>query len=140
MRQDGASERIVHHTFSAQDLGAVVTSVAFFMDNIIVAGTPTTTVNPGFSRAVRLRGIFSHSGTTVVNVAGSWTVRLRLNETGVDTATFSIGVLTLPGSKDFGQMTPGGVVIQAGSTYHIQADGPSRNIVIARVILEWEIL
>lgn len=139
MRQDGASERIVHHTFSAQNLGAAATALIFIMDSIVVAGAPTLTVNPGFSRAVRLRGIFAHTGALIVNVGGNWTVRLRLNETGVDAATFAVG-MAAGGSKNFGQMTPGGVVVQAGSTYHIQADGPSRNIAIARVILEWEIL
>lgn len=139
MRQDGASERIVHHTFTAQDLGNPVTALVFVQDNIVVAGAPTLTVNPGFPRAVRLRGFFAHTGVLAVNVAGAWTVRIRLNEGGADAATFAVG-MAAGGSKDFGQTTPGGLIIQGGSTYHIQADGPSRFIAIARVVLEWEIL
>jgi hypothetical protein len=137
MTRRNNDSRLVHHTLQASDLGAAVTTVGLQMGNLNTAAT--NTVNPGFPSAARLRRIFVHSGCLVVNVAGDWTLRMRVQESGSDTATFTIGMAALPGSKNTGQMSAA-VVLQAGQTYHMVADGPSRNIAILRVMLEWEVL
>lgn len=123
--------------FSASDSGTAVTALTFYKDTFIIAGA--NTVNPGFPRAAILRGIFVHSGCIVVNSAGNWTLRLRVDESGSDSATFSVGMAALPGSKDYGNMSTS-VIVPGGSSYHIQADGPSRNFAVCRATLEWEIL
>jgi hypothetical protein len=107
------------------------------MGNLIVASA--NTVNPCAPRAMKLRRIGCHSGCLVVNSAGDWTLRVRVNESGSDSATFTIGVAALPGSKNSG-VPSSEIVLQAGDTYHLLADGPSRNFIVARPILEWEVL
>ncbi len=137
MRQRAADARLVHHELNVADGGAAVTAVGFTMGGLIVAAA--NTVNPCAPRAMKLRAIGSHNGCLIVNSAGDWTLRLRVNESGSDSATFTMGVAALPGSKNSGPPSSE-VILQAGDTYHLLADGPSRNFVVIRVILEWEIL
>jgi hypothetical protein len=128
---------LIHHTFELADGGAAVTSAGFTMGGLIVAAS--NTVNPCAPSAMKLRRIGVMSGCLVVNSAGNWTLRLRVNESGSDSATFTFGLAALPGSKDFGAWSSE-VLLQAGDTYHLVADGPSRNFVVVRPILEWEVL
>lgn len=138
MRQQRKTDSVlVHHELNVVDSNAAATSVGFTMGGLIVAGS--NTVNPCAPRAMKLRRIGSHNGCLVVNSAGDWTLRLRVNESGSDSATFTLGMAALPGSKNSG-VPSSDVILQAGDTYHLLADGPSRNFVVIRVILEWEVL
>lgn len=127
----------VHHTLQINDSGTAVTSGLYSMDGLITAGANTT--NPGFPFAVRLRGVFVHAGCLAINSAGNWTWRLRVNESGSDTATFTHTVPTVPGSKTIWIPTLS-VILNPGDTYNVQTDGPSRNFLVLRTVLEWELL
>jgi hypothetical protein len=138
VRQNKGDSRFVHHTLQANDLGATVTAMAFGMDGLLTGGE-TITVNPGAPRAMRLNRIFVHSSCAIVNTPGDWTVRIRVNGSGSDSATFVVGNTAVPGTKLAGQMSTD-IVLQAGDTYNLLADGPSRNIAFMRAVLEWEVL
>lgn len=126
--------RLVHHLIQGNDLGAVVTALVMNMDGLAM---DPASVNPVAPRAMRLRRITTHSFCVVVNSAGAWTLGIRLNESGSNTATFSVDMSAVPGTKQVGN--PSAVVIlQAGDTYHLVLSGPSRNIAAARITLEWE--
>lgn len=136
-QQRKADSRLVHHELNVADGGAVVTATGFAMGGLIVSAS--NTVNPCAPRAMRLRSIGVHSACLIVNSAGDWTLRLRVNESGSDSATFLMGVAALPGTKNAGPPSSE-VILQAGDTYHLVSDGPSRNYVVIRVLLEWEVL
>lgn len=132
------NRQIVHHLAQGNDFGATVTSMIMQMDGLILGGGGNT-ANVAATRPMRLVRVAVHAGCLVVNSAGDWTLRVRVNESGSDSATFTFSMGTLPGTKTVG--VPSSVfTIQAGDTYHIQADGPSRNIAVARATLEWELL
>jgi hypothetical protein len=128
---------LVHHHLQALDLGATATSVTFQMDGLVVG--PSGTVNVPAPRPMRLVGIAVHAASGVVNTPGDWTLRVRVNESGTDSATFTFSMDALPGNKKAGPPSTVFTLPTAG-TYHIVADGPSRNIVAIRVTLEWELL
>lgn len=136
MARRNNDRRLVHHTCYGADFGAAVTALALSMDGF---GMSDISVNPCAPRAMRLRRIAIHSYCNAVNSAGNWTWRLRKNESGSDSATFSFGMAAFPGSKDVGAPSTE-VVLQAGETYHVLADGPSRNLAGCRVTMEWEVL
>lgn len=136
-QQRKADTRLVHHELNVVDGGSAVTAASFSMGGLITASS--STMNPCAPRAMKLRRLGVHSGCLVVNSAGSWTIRLRVNESGSDSMTFSTGAAALPGSKDSG-LPSTEVILQAGDTYHLLADGPSRNFLVIRAILEWEVL
>lgn len=138
MRQRSADAKTVHHTFQGSDLGSAVTSLALSMDGLIT-GTEAATCNPGFPRAAKLVGVFTHATCAAVNSAGDWTLRIKDGSSGTDLATFNMPMAAIPGSKTFGQATSQ-IIVQAGTTYYVSADGPSRLVVVARVVLEWELL
>lgn len=138
MRQNRPGARLIHHTFQANNAGSAVTSLSFLMDGLVV-GSESTTVNVGFPRSAKLVGVFTHAGCLVVNSVGDWTLRIRVNGSGSDSATFGMPMAAVPGSKTAGQASSQ-LILQAGDTYHVVADGPSRNFAIARVCLEWEVL
>lgn len=131
--------QLVHHHFQANDLGSAVTALTFGQDGLIVAGGGVT-VNVPAPRPMRLVRIGVHSGCAVINTAGNWTLRLRVNESGSDSATFSFAMDALPTGTKVAGVPSTVVTIQAGDTYHIQTDGPSRNIAAVRVTLEWELV
>ncbi len=138
MRQNPKRDsRLIHHCFEVADPGSAVTAVPFTMGGLLVAAS--LTVNPCAPSAMKLRRIGIMAGCLIVNSAGDWTFRIRVNESGSDSATFNFGLTALPGSKDAGPPSSE-VVLQAGDTYHVLADGPSRNYVVVRPILEWEVL
>jgi hypothetical protein len=130
---------LVHHTFQANDGGGAVTALTYAADGLIVAGGGIT-ANPIAPRPMRLVRVAVHALCLVINSAGDWTLRVRVNEAGTDSATFTHPIAVAPaGSKTAG--VPSTVVtLNAGDTYHILADGPSRNFVVSRVTLEWELL
>lgn len=134
-RRNGDS-RFVHHTLQKLDVNAAATSLKMAMDGLDTDAS--STVNPCFPHAVRLRGIAVHSACIAVNSAGAWTLRIRVNESGSDSVTFSVG-MGATGSKDAGEPSTD-LVLQAGDTYHVVVDGPSRNVAAARATLEWEVL
>ncbi len=129
--------RLVHHTLQKLDVNSAATSMKMAMDGLDTDASGT--VNPCMPQAVRLSRIACHSITLVVNTPGNWTVRIRVNESGSDSATFSIGMAAGAGSKDAGPPSTD-LILQAGDTYHVVVDGPSRNVAAARVTLEWEVL
>lgn len=131
--------QMVHHHFQANDLGAAVTAVTFTQDGLIVAGGGIT-VNVPAPRPMRLVRVALHAACGVVNTAGNWTLRLRVNESGSDSATVSFAINPLPSGSKASTVPSTVVTINRADTYHILADGPSRNIAAIRATLEWELL
>jgi len=129
--------RLVHHTLQASAGGPAEVSLKLTMDNLITDTGNTT--NPCIPRAARLVRAAVHGACLAVNTAGDWTLRIRKNESGSDSATMTFGLAAVPGTKTAGLLTPE-VIWEAGETYHGVVDGPSRNFVIVRVTLEWEVL
>lgn len=137
MRQGPGDRAFISQEFTAQDVNSVVTFLFLEADRLVTASV--NTVNPCAPRAMKLVAIGAHSTCLVVNSAGDWTLRIRVNESGSDSATFTLGMAALPGSKNAGPPSAD-IILQAGDTYHLQADGPSRNVALLRVNLLWEIL
>lgn len=131
--------QLVHHHFQANDLGAAVTALTFTQDGLIVSGGGIT-VNVPAPRPMRLVRVAIHAACGVVNTAGNWTLRLRVNESGSDSATASFAMDPLPAGSKVATVPSTVVAIKGADTYHILADGPSRNIAAVRVTLEWELL
>lgn len=138
MREGAADSRLVHHMFQATDFGGAITLLTFGADGQTVFSTNAT--NPCMPTAARLARVGIHAACGAINTAGDWTLRFRVNESaGTDSATIGFPIAVLPGSKTAGVWSAD-VILQAGDTYYIVADGPSRNIILARVIVGWEIL
>lgn len=137
MRQRSGDRAFISNEFTAQDVGSAVKFLFLEADRLVTAST--NTVNPCAPRAMKLVGIGAHSTCLIVNSAGNWTLRIRVNESGSDSATFSLGMAALPGSKNAGPASAD-IILQPGDTYHLLADGPSRNVALLRVNLLWEIL
>lgn len=127
----------ISHMFQITDSNTAATS-AFFNADTLVTGS-SSTVNPGFVQAVRFHGIMLHTACLVVNSVGDWTFRLRKNEATSDTFSGTFGLAALPGSKDV-LLADGLYTWEAGDTYHLQCDGPSRNFIILRATVYWEVL
>ena len=136
MTRRNQDSRIVHHTFVGYDDTAVVTTLTLQKDGF-VQGSAFAFFNTCVPTAMRLRRVAVRSVTIAETVAGAWTLHLGINE-GADVATFSVS-MPVGGAKQSGQLSAD-VVIQAGDTYHLDLDGPSRNLAFARVTLEWEVL
>lgn len=116
--------------------GTPVTQVLFQQDN---QGINPFGFCPGVPRAMKCTKVHVTSQVAAVNTAGNWTLRLRKNESfAVDEATFSFAAGTTL-SKDAGNWSTE-AVFQAGDTWYVVADGPSRNTVLIRASLEWEII
>lgn len=132
--------RIFHHTLSGINGTATATSIDMFMDNLNVGAPPAVFVpNPGFTHSVVATHVFVdfiHGG---VPPAGNWTLRLRKNEALVDSATFAV---TATGAAAVHQKSCGiwlpSVRFDRCQTYHIQLDGPTVNVALARAILRFE--
>ena len=137
-RQRAADRAIVHEMFQSTDFGSAIIVLVFGADGQSVFSTNAT--NPCAPSAMKLSRVGIHAACGAINSAGDWTLRLRVNESLSDSATISFPIATLPGSKTAGQMSSAAIILQAGDTYYIQADGPSRNIILARAIIQWEIL
>jgi hypothetical protein len=138
MTRNGTNDtRLVHHMAVIFNTGSAVTTSLFTFQNL--ANGPSLTVNPIFPSAARLRAVALHTTCLVVNSAGDWTFRLYVNESGSTsfTGTFPVPAATATGKT----VLPGnGIILNAGSTYHIDCTGPSRNVLAVRAVLEWEIL
>ncbi len=120
--------------FTVLDTNGAATSSTFQMDGLNVAGF--NTVNPGFTSPMRLVGVVLANVCVAVNSPGDWTFRLRVNESTTDSYSFSFPLPAIFQNKTF--QTPTGIITPANSTYHVQADGPSRNFVLMRASIEWE--
>lgn len=128
--------RLVHHLFVGINGDAAATTLELGTDGLVVA---SFSINPNFPRAAKLVAIAVNCFVGADNVVGSWTLRVRKNEGATDEATFVFGAVGGAFTKTAG---PPSVecLFQAGDSYHVQADGPSKNQVYARVTLEWEVL
>ena len=126
---------VQHQLFGSSFSGADV-SVIMGLDG--QATQTSSTVNPGFPRAVRARRVWLNAGTAGINVAGDWTLKLRLNRTGTDSATFTFNPVDLDDVFSGGWSSE--VLIQATDQYHLLAEGPSRVFMLLRATLEFEII
>jgi hypothetical protein len=131
--------RVFHHTLEAAEQTGVDTTANFFMDRQLVGAAPFTTPNPGFAIPCVATHVFTDFITGGHTVAGNWTLRLRKNEAAVDSATFVILAGAVPGAhiKSCGLWSQE-VQFDACDTYHIQADGPEKAVVLIRAILRFE--
>jgi hypothetical protein len=135
-RESKFDRMLVHHFAYGDAIGPGTTQVLFQMDNQSI--TPFSWC-PALPRAAKAVRVAVTSQCAVNTTPGNWTLRLRKNESVVaDEATFSVAVTTAlattvgPWSAE--------ALFQAGDRYYIVADGPSKDTVILRVVLEWEIL
>lgn len=128
--------QLVQHTLYGDSLSGADTALAFQMDGQLT-GT-VNIVNPGFPRAVRASGIWINSATLGVTVAGNWNVRLRLNRTGADAATFTFNPTAA--NEVFSGFWSTQALIQPTDQYHLLADGPTRVLMLIRAVLEFEVI
>lgn len=132
-RGNGQDVRFVNHALWSFEGGAA-TSSKLFMGNLITDAT--NTVNPSAPRAMKLVGYSLHALCIVDDVAGNWTMRIRKNESGSDSATFTFPLTTTP-TKQSGAWSSD-VVWDAAETYHVIADGPQKTVLALRLMIEWE--
>lgn len=129
--------RVFSQSLDAFDLAAAVTTLQWFIGRQPVSGS-VLTPNPGFAIPCVATHVFVDWLVLVHTVAGNWTLRLRKNESGADSATF----LMTAGAASVHQKVCGlwsqEVQFDACDTYHLVADGPSKNIVLARAALRFE--
>lgn len=127
--------RLVHHLFIGISGDPAAVTLELGTDGLAVGAL---SLNPSFPRAAKLVAIAVTFFVGIENVAGNWTLRVRKNEGATDEATFSFAAAT--GLNKTAGPPSVEALYQAGDTYHIQADGPSKNNVFARVTMEWEVL
>lgn len=135
-------EKVYHHTFESFNLSPVVTALSMFMGRQTI---DITSPQPGFPRAGRATDVHVRWAFLANNTGPplDWTLHFRRNQDAFDSATFTVtagapGVFTTV----FGPWVPavggGGLSFAAGETYTFFADGPSKNVVLIRVILRFE--
>lgn len=127
----------VHHQFALFDPGAAVTDVLMVADGISTG--PSLAPNPGAVSSMRLRGILFMGACGIVNSAGDWTLGLHVNESGTASHTFTVPLAAFVLDKTLNR-GGGDVILDPGDTYHIRLNGPSRNTLLVRATVEWEIL
>lgn len=93
-------------------------------------------LNPVFPFGARAVAIGCLGNTNADIVAGNWTMRLRKNESFADSATFSFAVST--GINKTAGRWSSEVLFDAGDTFYITADGPSKNGIAVRAWLLFE--
>ena len=115
----------------AHSFAPIVTELQLFTAG---QGTP----NPGLVKPCIVRGVFATWAFVGENEPGDWLLHLRTNEGIIDAATMDLPAGT-PGefSKVAGDWSVP-VSFQAGETYHVIANGPSKRAVILRAILRFE--
>ena len=127
--------RLVHHLFVGLNGDAAAVTLELGTDGLVVGAA---SLNPNFPRASKLVAIAVNCFVGVDNVAGAWTLRVRKNEGGTDAATFTFAAAA--GLNKTAGPPSVECLFQAGDSYHVQADGPSKNNIYARVTMEWEVL
>lgn len=127
--------RLVHHLFVGVSGDPAAVTLELGTDGLAVAAA---SLNICFPRAAKLVGVAVNCFVGAENVVGGWTLRVRKNEGATDEATFSFGAAA--GLNKTAGSPSVECLYQAGDTYHIQADGPSKNNIYARVTMEWEVL
>jgi len=135
-RESQFDQMLVHHFAYGDQIGAGTIQVLFQMDNQSI--TPFTWC-PALPRAAKPVRVAVTSQCAANTTPGNWTLRLRRNESLVtDDATFSFP-LTIALASTAGPWSAE-PVFQAGDRYYIIADGPSKDTVILRVVMEWKIV
>lgn len=112
------------------------TSVVFSLGGNVMGAAGA--VNPGLPRAAKLGRLFICSLTAGDTNPGDWTLRIRKNESGSDTATATFGVTTTLTKTS--KRWSADALFQAGDTYHIVADGPGKVAFAADLVMEWEMI
>lgn len=136
LRRYANPRMLVHHGFQGSTVADPVTTQNMFQDGLIVG---LNTANPMAATGMVLRYATCHSGCIGINTAGAWTMRLRKNESLSDSATASITCGTLPGSKEIITFSSE-FRLDPGDSFYCIADGPSRNTVVIRLNLYFEVL
>ena len=123
------------HSVQGFSFSSIVTSLPLQMDGWAIGlGNP----NPGLSKPAIARSVFATWAFVGENQPGDWTLRLRKNQAIIDAATVS---LTAGKPGEYSNVAADWslqVSFQAGETYHVIADGPSKQAVILRAILRFE--
>jgi len=127
--------RLVHHLFVGINGDAAAVTLELGTDGLVVGAA---SINPNFPRAAKLVAVAVNCFIPIENVVGPWTLRVRKNEGATDEATFVFAAAA--GFNKTAGPPSVECLFQAGDSYHVQADGPSKNQVYARVTLEWEVL
>jgi hypothetical protein len=131
--------RVFHHTLDGFDATASVTSIIWSMDQQFVAAPAVVfTPNPGFAIPCIATHVFVDWLVAAHTVAGNWTLRLRKNEAAGDSATFAMVAGAPVAHQKVCGLWSQEVLFDACDTYHLVADGPEKNIVLARAILRFE--
>lgn len=121
--------------FFGLDAGAAVTAVIMTMDSQSI--TPFSFC-PAVPRAMKCTKIAINASCAADTVPGNWTMRFRVDESFADSATASFACST--GFNKTAVNWSSEVIIQAGSTYYITADGPQKNQVVIRAVCEFEVI
>lgn len=127
--------QLVHHVFYSE--GAGDQAIALQTNNKDTGAT-VGLMNLGFPKAAKATRLWLNTATLGVIVAGDWTVRLRVNRSGSDSATFTYNptgtdeVFSGPWSSE--------VILRPTDQYHLLTDGGQRNLILVRAVLEFEIL
>ena len=123
------------HSVQGFSLAPIVTELHLTMDGWAIGlGNP----NPGVSKPSIALSAYITWAFVGENKPGDWTFRLRKNQSIIDAATISIPA-GKPGvysnvAADWSVQ----VGFQAGESYHVLADGPSKQAVILRALLRFE--
>lgn len=135
MRQRATPRALVHH-LAYGEVAGLVTQLLIQMDGSVI--TPLSWC-PAFPRAAKALRAAITAQCAADTTPGNWTLRLRKNESFVtDEATISFGLTTT--LTKTAAVWSSQVVFEAGDTYYIVADGPSKTDVLCRFVLEWEVL
>ena len=128
--------QLVHHLCFGQGVSGADTSFDLGMDGQTMGAA--STVNPGFPRAVRAIGVWLNTGTLGVTTPGNWNLRLRINRSGADSATFTFNPTTA--NDVFSGNWSSQIIINPTDQYNIITDGPTRVVLLVRATLEFEII
>ena len=129
---------VVHQMFVLNSSGSGVTSVTPSSDGVVVdnaLGPNPVAINP-----MRLRGISIMALCAVVNNPGDWTLGLHINKSGTASYSFTFPCAAFVPNSTVSEGAVGAIVLQQGDNYHLTATGPSRDTVLGRIVVEWEIL
>ena len=124
-----------YKVFTAQDFGSAVTSFQFLKDGQAVNAANTQI---GWPRRVKFERIFIQYGTAVINTAGAWTLALRKNASATNIATITLPFAATAQSEVHEWDTE--VFLDSTDRVWWNATGPSRNILLARMMVEVRLL
>jgi hypothetical protein len=127
--------QLIHHAFYCEGAGNAAVPL---QSNSKDTGATAGLMNFGTPRAMKACRVWINSAVLAVVTPGNWDLRLRLNRSGSDSATFTFNPTTT--DDVFSGNLSSEVLIRPTDQYHLLIDGTERNIILVRVIVEFEII